>query len=234
MGDRGKKYREKKKTIPANTQVPLEKAIVLAKEGGFAKFDESFDVALRLNVNPKHSDQMVRGTAVLPAGTGKVVRVAVFAKGEKATEAKNAGADIVGDDDLVQKITEGFLDFDKVIATPDLMGKVGKLGKILGRRGLMPNPKLGTVTFEVAGAVKEAKGGRVEFKVEKAGIIHLSVGKKSFTADQLRDNVLSLFETILKVKPASVKGVYVKSFGLSTTMGPGVRVDVNELMGRYK
>jgi large subunit ribosomal protein L1 len=177
---------------------------------------------------------MVRGTAVLPAGTGKVVRVAVFAKGEKATEAKNAGADIVGDDDLVAKISEGFLDFDKVIATPDLMGKVGKLGKILGRRGLMPNPKLGTVTFEVGAAVKEAKGGRVEFKVEKAGIVHLSVGKKSFTAEQLRDNVLSLFETILKMRPASVKGSYVKSFGLSTTMGPGVRVDVNELMGRYK
>ena len=234
MGNRGKQYREKKKVITANTQFQLEKAIELAKNAGFAKFDESFDVALRLNVNPKYSDQMVRGTAVLPAGTGKVVRVAVFAKGEKATEAKNAGADIVGDDDLVAKISEGFLDFDKVIATPDLMGKVGKLGKILGRRGLMPNPKLGTVTFEVGAAVKEAKGGRVEFKVEKAGIVHLSVGKKSFTAEQLRDNVLSLFETILKMRPASVKGSYVKSFGLSTTMGPGVRVDVNELMGRYK
>ena len=234
MGERGKKYKEKKKAIPANSLFPIEKAIALAKEGGFAKFDESFDVALRLNVNPKHSDQMVRGTAVLPAGTGKLVRVAVFAKGEKATEAKNAGAEIVGDDDLIAKVQEGFLEFDKVISTPDLMGKVGKLGKILGRRGLMPNPKLGTVTFEVGGAVKEAKGGRVEFKVEKSGIIHLSVGKKSFTADQLRDNLLSLFEIILKVKPASVKGVYVKSFGLSTTMGPGVRVDVNELMGRYK
>jgi large subunit ribosomal protein L1 len=234
VGNRGKQYREKKKVITANTQFQLEKAIELAKNAGFAKFDESFDVALRLNVNPKYSDQMVRGTAVLPAGTGKVVRVAVFAKGEKATEAKNAGADIVGDDDLVAKISEGFLDFDKVIATPDLMGKVGKLGKILGRRGLMPNPKLGTVTFEVGAAVKEAKGGRVEFKVEKAGIVHLSVGKKSFTAEQLRDNVLSLFETILKMRPASVKGSYVKSFGLSTTMGPGVRVDVNELMGRYK
>jgi len=177
---------------------------------------------------------MVRGAVVLPHGTGKKVKVAVFAKGEKIQEAKNAGADYEGAEDLIEQVTGGLEDFDKAIATPDMMAKVGKLGKILGRRGIMPNPKLGTVTFDVASAVKEAKGGRIEFKVEKAGIVHAMVGKKSFTAEQLAANVLTLIETIVKLRPPTVKGSYIKSIGVSTTMGPGARVDLNELLARFK
>lgn len=234
MPKHGKKYNAARATVERNKLYPVEEAISLAKAAGPAKFNESFDVAVRLNVNPKYSEQMVRGTCILPAGTGKEVRVLVFAKGDKANEATAAGADFVGAEDLIEKIEGGFLDFDKAIATPDMMGKVGKLGKILGRRGLMPNPKLGTVTLDVTGAVRESKAGRIEFRVEKAGIVHASVGKKEFTAEQLKDNVLSLVEALVKLRPATVKGVYVKSVGVSTTMGPGAKVDVNDLLARCR
>ena len=234
MAQHGKKYNAARATIDRNKLYTLEEAIKLARDGGSAKFNESFDVAVRLNVNPKYNDQMVRGTVVLPAGTGKVVRVAVFAKGDKANEALAAGADFVGAEDLIEKIEGGFLDFDKAVATPDMMGKVGKLGKILGRKGLMPNPKLGTVTLDVAGAIRESKAGRIEFRVEKAGIVHASIGKKNFTPEQLRDNATALVEALVKVRPASVKGVYVKSVGVSTTMGPGAKIDVNELLARFR
>lgn len=234
MAHEGKQYKKGRAAISREQLYPLEEAVKLARNAGYAKFDESFDVAIRLNVNPKHSDQMVRGAVVLPHGTGKKVKVAVFAKGEKIQEAKNAGADYEGAEDLIEQVTGGLEDFDKAIATPDMMAKVGKLGKILGRRGIMPNPKLGTVTFDVASAVKEAKGGRIEFKVEKAGIVHAMVGKKSFTAEQLAANVLTLIETIVKLRPPTVKGSYIKSIGVSTTMGPGARVDLNELLARFK
>ena len=189
------------------------------------------DLAIRLGVNPKHSDQMVRGTIVLPNGVGKSVKVLVFAKGEKEKEARDAGADIVGAEDLVEKITGGWTDFDKAIATPDMMGTVGKLGKILGPRGLMPNPKVGTVTFDVGRAVKELKAGRVEFKVDKTGIVHTTVGKVSFEPDRLKENVLALMDVIVRAKPASSKGTYLKSIAISTTMGPGIKLDPNELRG---
>lgn len=234
MSRRGKKYNEARGKVERTKLHVLEEALGATKESGFAKFDESVDLALRLGVNPKYSDQMVRGACILPHGTGKPVRVLVFAKGEKVQEAEAAGADLVGDDDLVEKIQGGFLDFDKAIATPDMMAKVGRLGRILGRRGLMPNPKLGTVTFDLTNAVKEAKGGRIEFKVEKAGIIHACVGRKGFTVEQLKENVIALIGTINKLRPASVKGTYMRSLGISTTMGPGVKVDVNELLARFK
>jgi large subunit ribosomal protein L1 len=183
------------------------------------------DAAIRLGVNPAHADQMVRGSVVLPHGLGKTVRILVFAKGEKEKEALEAGADLVGNDDIIEKIKGGWMEFDRVIATPDMMGSVGKIGKILGPRGLMPNPKVGTVTFEVANAVKELKAGKVEFRVEKAGIVHSPVGKVSFGAEKLRENVSALLETIIKLKPASSKGIYIKSISLSSTMGVGVRID---------
>jgi len=234
MAKHGKKYNAARANIDRAKLYPLEDGIKLARDGGTAKFNESFDIAVRLNVNPKYNDQMVRGTVVLPAGTGKEVRVAVFAKGDKANEAIAAGADFVGAEDLIEKVEGGFLDFDKAIATPDMMGKVGKLGKILGRKGLMPNPKLGTVTIDVAGAVRESKAGRIEFRVEKAGVVHASIGKKAFTPEQLRDNALALVEALVKARPASVKGTYVKSVGVSTTMGPGAKIDVNELLARFR
>jgi len=234
VAKRGKKYAEGRAKVDRSQTLPLSESVALAKEVSFATFDESVDVALKLGVNPKYSDQMVRGACILPHGTGKPVRVLVFAKGEKATEAQEAGADIVGAEDLVKQIQEGFLDFDKTVATPDMMSKVGRLGKILGRRGLMPNPKLGTVTFDVANAVTEAKGGRIEFKVEKAGIIHACVGRKSFSEEQLRENIMSLVDTVLKLRPPSVKGAYIRSLGLSTTMGAGVKVDVNDLLASFK
>ncbi|MDD5343862.1 MAG: 50S ribosomal protein L1, partial [Smithella sp.] len=190
-----------------------------------AKFDETVDAAIRLGVNPAHADQMVRGSVVLPNGLGKTVRVLVFAKGEKEKEALEAGADLVGNDDILEKIKGGWMEFDRVIATPDMMGSVGKIGKILGPRGLMPNPKVGTVTFEVANAVKELKAGKVEFRVEKAGIVHSPVGKVSFGAEKLRENVSALLETIIKLKPASSKGTYIKSISISSTMGVGVKID---------
>ncbi len=209
--------REKRYTVP--------EACALVKDAAFAKFDESVDLAVRLGVNPKHADQMVRGALVLPHGVGKKVRVLVFAKGDKANEATAAGADFVGADDMVAKVTEGFLDFDTVIATPDMMGAVGRLGRVLGPRGLMPNPKVGTVTFDVNKAVREAKSGKIEFRVEKAGIVHAPVGKKSFSADQLSENTRALLAALMKAKPGTAKGIYMRSITLSTTMGPGVKID---------
>ena len=203
----------------------LVEAVSLLKELAFANFDESVDVAVRLGVDPKHADQMVRGAVVLPHGTGKTNRVLVFAKGEKVSEAEQAGADYVGGDDYVAKITEGWLDFDTVIATPDMMGQVGRLGRVLGPRGLMPNPKVGTVTFDVGKAVREAKAGKVEFRAEKAGIVHAQVGKRSFGNDELAGNVRSLVNALVKAKPAAAKGTYLRSITLSSTMGPGIKVD---------
>jgi large subunit ribosomal protein L1 len=229
MNRRGKKYEEAKKRVDRNKRYDLEGGIQILKETARAKFDESVDMAIRLGVNPKHSDQMVRGTVALPHGLGKSVRVLVFAKGEKEKEARDAGADFVGADDLLEKITGGWTDFDKAIATPDMMGTVGKLGKILGPRGLMPNPKVGTVTFDVGRAVKELKAGRVEFKVEKTGIVHTAVGKASFDPQQLKENVLALMEVIIRAKPASSKGTYLKTVAISTTMGPGIKLDPNDL-----
>ncbi|MCX5916547.1 MAG: 50S ribosomal protein L1 [Deltaproteobacteria bacterium] len=229
MSSRGKKYEEARKSVDRNKRYDLEMGIQILKDTAKAKFDESVDMAIRLGVNPKHSDQMVRGTVALPHGVGKKVRVLVFAKGEKEKEARDAGADFVGADDLAEKITGGWTDFDKAIATPDMMGTVGKLGKILGPRGLMPNPKVGTVTFEVGRAVKELKAGRVEFKVEKTGIVHTTVGKASFAPEKLKENVLALMDVIIRAKPASSKGTYLKSVAISTTMGPGIKLDPNDL-----
>src|SRR5690242_9298758 len=211
--------------VDRNAKVTLEEACALVKKAAFAKFNESVDLAVRLGVNPKHADQMVRGAVVLPHGTGKVVRVLAFAKGDKANEATAAGADFVGADDMVAKVNEGWLDFDTVIATPDMMGQVGRLGRVLGPRGLMPNPKVGTVTFEVGKAVREAKAGKVEFRVEKAGIVHARVGKKEFTADQLTENVRAIMAALLKARPSTAKGIYMRSIVLSTTMGVGVKID---------
>jgi large subunit ribosomal protein L1 len=229
MSTRGKKYEEARKRVDRNKRYALEMGIQILKDTAKAKFDESVDMAIRLGVNPKHSDQMVRGTVALPHGVGKAVRVLVFAKGEKEKEARDAGADFVGAEDLVEKITGGWTDFDKAIATPDMMGTVGRLGKILGPRGLMPNPKVGTVTFEVGRAVKELKAGRVEFKVEKTGIVHTTVGKASFAPEKLKENVLALMDVIIRAKPASSKGTYLKSIAISTTMGPGIKLDPNDL-----
>jgi large subunit ribosomal protein L1 len=229
MSTRGKKYAEARKKVDQTKRYDLDGGIQLLKETGQAKFDESVDMAIRLGVNPKHSDQMVRGTVALPHGVGKSVRVLVFAKGEKEKEAKDAGADFVGAEDLVEKVTGGWTDFDKAIATPDMMGTVGKLGKILGPRGLMPNPKVGTVTFDVGRAVRELKAGRVEFKVDKTGIVHTTVGKISFPAEKLKDNVMALMDVIIRAKPASSKGTYMKSIAISTTMGPGIKLDPNDL-----
>jgi large subunit ribosomal protein L1 len=203
----------------------LREAIELLKGTPSAKFDESVDVAVNLGVDPKHADQMVRGGIVLPHGTGKTVRIVVFAKGEKEKEAQGAGADHVGAEDLAKRVQEGWLDFDRVIATPDMMGVVGRLGKVLGPRGLMPNPKLGTVTMDVARAVAEQKSGKVEYRVEKAGIVHTSIGKKSFSVDQLLENATALIEALVRAKPASSKGTYLKKISISTTMGPGLRID---------
>jgi large subunit ribosomal protein L1 len=225
MAKRGKKYLEAAKKIEAGKRYPVDEATELVVAAARAKFDETVAAAVRLGVNPAHADQMVRGSVVLPNGLGKSVRVLVFAKGEKEKEALEAGADVVGSDDVVEKIRGGWLEFDRVIATPDMMGSVGKLGKILGPRGLMPNPKVGTVTFDVARTVKELKAGKVEFRVEKAGIVHCPIGKASFGAEKLKENFLALVEMIIKLKPASSKGIYIRSVSLSTVMGPGVKVD---------
>lgn len=211
----------------------LREAVEVVKKAAYAKFDESVDLALRLGIDPKRSDQMVRGTTALPHGTGKKVRVLVFAKGEKEQEARQAGADYVGSDDLMEKIKGGWMDFDYAIATPDLMASVGKLGKQLGPRGLMPNPKTGTVTFEVGKAVNEIRKGRVEFKVEKAGIVQVPVGKVSFDPAQLYDNAAAIIESVIKAKPVSCKGRYLKSVTISSTMGPGVKLDAIALMKQW-
>lgn len=204
---------------------PLEEAVKLVKNGATAKFDETVEVAMRLGVDPKHADQMVRGVVSLPHGTGKTVRVAVFAKADKADEAKKAGADLVGAEDLAEKIQNGEINFDRCIATPDMMGVVGRLGKVLGPKGLMPNPKLGTVTMDVTKAVTDAKGGQVEFRAEKHGIIHAGVGKASFTEQQIKENVEAFLSAIVKAKPTGVKGKYLKGIAISSTMGPGVKID---------
>ncbi len=234
MAKSGKKYVEVKKKIDPQKKYTVEDAENLVLESAYAKFDESVDVALRLGVDPRHADQMVRGSIVLPHGTGKTTRVLVFAKGEKEKEAIEAGADYAGAEDLAEKIQGGWLDFDKVIATPDTMGTVGKLGKILGPRGLMPNPKVGTVTFDVSKAVAEMKAGRVDFRVDKVGIVHCSIGKVSFGREKIIDNVKALLEMIMKLKPSSSKGTYLKSFTVSSTMGPGVKVDTVEVPSLLK
>ncbi len=220
----GKKMREASGKVGPRTYT-LREASALVKSAAYAKFDESVDLALRLGVDPKRADQMVRGTTLLPHGTGKQVRVAVFAKGEKEQEARQAGADYVGADDLIEKIKGGWMAFDQAIATPDLMGAVGKLGKILGPRGLMPNPKTGTVTFEVARALSEIRKGRVEYRVEKAGIVHVPIGKASFDAERLYENAHAVIEAVLRARPASCKGRYLRSATLSSTMGPGIQLD---------
>ena len=221
----GKKYTKAKEVVGTEPAQSLEDAVSRVKKAAYAKFDETVELAMRLGVNPKHADQMVRGTVVLPHGLGVSRKVLVIASGEKVKEAQDAGADLVGGEEMVDQIQKGFMDFDAVVATPDMMRSVGKLGKILGPRGLMPNPKTGTVTFEIARAVKEIKAGKVEFRVDKTAIVHAPVGKVSFSEERLLENLRTLVDTILKAKPASAKGKYVKSFAISSTMGPGVRID---------
>jgi large subunit ribosomal protein L1 len=222
----GKKREAAFKRVDRKTFYKVQEAFKLLKGCKTTKFDESVDVAIRLGVDPRHADQMVRGAVLMPNGTGKTVRIAVFAKGAKAEEAKAAGADIVGADDLHDQIAGGFMDFDKVIATPDMMGVVGKLGRVLGPRGLMPNPKVGSVTMDVTKAIKESKAGKVEYKVEKAGIVHGGIGKVSMESEKLAENFQALFDNILRQKPTTAKGVYIRSITVSSTMGPGVKVDV--------
>ena len=225
MPKRGKKYIESQKTISTGLSNGFDEAVKMAVELSFVKFDETVDVAVRLGVDPRHADQMVRGSVILPNGTGKEVKILVFAKGEKETEALDAGADFVGNDDLVEKIKGGWFGFDKAIATPDMMGTVGKIGRLLGPRGLMPNAKTGTVTFEIARAVDELKSGKIDFRVEKAGIVHASIGKVSFGVEKIIQNIAAFLETILRLKPASSKGTYLRGISLSTTMGPGIKID---------
>jgi large subunit ribosomal protein L1 len=225
MGTMGKKYRDAKNKIDRTKRYTLEEALQLLPQTSYARFDEAIDVAIRLGVDIKKSEQMVRGTVILPHGTGKKVKILVFAQGEKEKEAREAGSDFVGGEDLVEKILQGWLEFDKAIATPDMMKVVSKLGKVLGPRGLMPNPKVGTVTFEVGKAVQDLKSGKVEFKADKAGNLHISVGKVSFGQEKLRENILTLLDAVIKAKPASSKGTYVKGLAISTTMGPGIKVD---------
>jgi len=223
---RSKRMKQAVETVEATRSYALREAVDLIKNAPATKFDESVDLAVNLGVDPKHADQMVRGGIVLPHGTGKTVRILVFAKGDKEKEAREAGADHVGGEELAKKITdENWLEFDRVIATPDMMGIVGRLGRVLGPRGLMPNPKLGTVTMNVAQAVAEQKGGKVEYRVEKAGIVHVSVGKKSFSAEQLVDNATALIDALVRAKPSAAKGTYLKKITITTTMGPGVRID---------
>ena len=222
----GKKYKAAVALVDGTKQYSLEEAVGLARKTARTTFDETVDLAINLGVDPKQADQMVRGTVVLPHGTGKIVKILVFAKGEKEKEARDAGADYVGSEDLAEKIQkEGWTDFDTVVATPDIMGLVGRLGKVLGPRGLMPNPKTGTVTFDVARAIKEIRAGKVEYRVEKAGIVHVLVGKASFDENKLVDNAKAVLESILKAKPSSSKGKYLKAVTISTTMGPGIKLD---------
>lgn len=225
MPKTGKKHKEATSKIDKNKKYDFTEALQLALDSSYARFDESIDVAVQLGVDPRHADQMVRGTVILPNGTGKTVRVLVFARGEKEKEAQDAGADFVGNDELIEKIKGGWLDFDKAVATPDMMGAVGKIGKILGPRGLMPNAKTGTVTFDIARAVSDLKAGKIDFRVEKAGIVHTSIGKVSFGVEKLYQNLAAFFETIIRLKPTSSKGTYLKGIAVSATMGPGIKVD---------
>jgi large subunit ribosomal protein L1 len=225
MAQRGKKYSQAKAGFDRNKRYDLAEGVRLVAESSYTRFDESVEVAIRLAVDPRKADQMVRGTVLLPHGTGKTIRVLAFAKGQKEKEAIDAGADYAGGDELIEKISAGWLGFDRAIATPDMMSSVGKLGKILGPRGLMPNPKVGTVTFDIERTVKEIKSGKVEFKVEKAGIVHVAVGKVSFGVEKLLENIRAVLEVIIRAKPSTSKGVYLKSVALATTMGPGVKID---------
>jgi large subunit ribosomal protein L1 len=224
MATKGKRYQEAKKKLQAGRLYDLAEAISLIKEMAFAKFDETVELAVRLGVDPRHADQMVRGAVSLPHGTGRTVRVVAFAKGERAREAEEAGADVVGDEELVARVQGGWLDFDVAVATPDMMGAVGRLGKILGPRGLMPNPKSGTVTMEIGQAVREIKAGKIEFRTEKTGIVHVPIGRVSFTGEQLAENARAVLEALIRAKPAAAKGTYVRSVHLASTMGPGVPV----------
>jgi large subunit ribosomal protein L1 len=225
MAKRGKKYTDSKEKINTGAADGFEVAVQKTIDSSFVKFDESVDVAVRLGVDPRHADQMVRGSVILPNGTGKEVKILVFAKGEKEKEALDAGADFAGSDEFIEKIKGGWFGFDKAVATPDMMGTVGKIGKLLGPRGLMPNAKTGTVTFDIARAVDELKAGKIDFRVEKAGIVHVPVGRVSFGVEKIIQNITAFLETILRLKPASSKGTYLKGIALSTTMGPGIRVD---------
>jgi large subunit ribosomal protein L1 len=228
MEKASKRYAEATKKVDKTKLYSSEEAIKLAKEIKSAKFDETVDLAFRLGVDPRHADQMIRGALALPAGTGKTVRVVAITSGSKVDEATAAGADFAGGEDIINKIAGGWLDFDRVIASPDMMSKLGKVARLLGPRGLMPNPKLGTVTTDVAGAVKEQKAGKVEYRTEKTGIIHVPIGKSSFTLEQLKQNYAAIVGAIVKAKPASAKGTYIKSLTLSTTMGPGIKIDTAE------
>lgn len=227
MPKRGKKYSASIKNVDSLKRHDVAEAVETAIKSSYAKFDETIDMAVRLGVDPRHADQMVRGTVILPNGLGKEVKVLVFAKGEKETEAKEAGADFVGNDDLVKKIQDGWFGFDKAVATPDMMGTVGKIGKLLGPRGLMPNAKTGTVTADVEKAVSDLKAGKIDFRVEKAGIVHAPMGKVSFGVEKIVQNMAAFLETILRLKPASSKGTYLKAIAISTTMGPGIKIDPN-------
>ncbi len=229
MVKRGKKYRKAKELVDTTKKYTLDEAIEKVLATHYANFDESVDIAINLGVDPRKADQNIRGSVVLPHGTGKTARVLAFAKGEKAKEAQEAGADYVGAEELIEKIQkEGWLDFDKVVATPDMMGQVGKIGRILGPRGLMPNAKTGTVTFDIGKAVKDIKGGKVDFRVDRAGVVHMPIGRVSFGPEKLKENFAAVAETILRMKPASAKGTYVKGVALSTTMGPGIKLDPSE------
>ncbi|QCQ21066.1 50S ribosomal protein L1 [Desulfoglaeba alkanexedens] len=225
MAKRGKKYQAARALVDRSRRYSFEEGLELALKCCYARFDETVDIAVKLGVDPRHADQMVRGTVVLPNGLGKEVRVVVFAKGEKVKEALDAGADEAGGEELIEKIKEGWLEFDKAVATPDMMGQVGKIGKILGPRGLMPNAKLGTVTFDVEKVVKEIKAGKVDFKVEKTGIVHAPMGKASFGQEKLLQNVATFIDVLIRMKPAAAKGTYVRGIAVSTTMGPGVPID---------
>jgi large subunit ribosomal protein L1 len=228
MPKRGKNYLGATKNLSGERQ-SMADALKTAIDASFAKFDETIDLAVRLGVDPRHADQMIRGSVILPNGLGKTVTVLVFAKGEKETEAQEAGADFVGNDELIEKIKGGWFGFDKAVATPDIMGSVGKIGKLLGPRGLMPNAKTGTVTFDVARAIQELKAGKIEFRVEKAGIVHAPMGKVSFGVDKILQNVNAFLETIVRLKPASSKGTYLKGIAVSTTMGPGIKIDISSI-----
>jgi large subunit ribosomal protein L1 len=229
MSQISRKQKEARAKVDRTIAYSLQNAIDVVKSAAYCKFDETVDLVVRLGVDPRHADQMVRGAVVLPNGLGKDVRVLVFAKGEKEKEARDAGADYIGAEDLVAKIQEGWFDFDMAIATPDMMGVVGKIGKLLGPRGLMPNPKVGTVTFDIERSVKECKSGKVEYRVEKAGIVHAPVGKLSFDTDKLKENILALVEALVKAKPSAAKGTYIKKISLSSTMGPGIALDVADV-----
>lgn len=234
MPKRGKKYLETLQKLDKSNRYSFFDAVKMAVEASFVRFDETVDLAVRLNVDPRHADQMIRGSVVLPNGLGKEIKVLVFAKGEKEKEASTAGADFVGNDDLVEKIKGGWFGFDKAVATPDVMGSVGKIGRLLGPRGLMPNAKTGTVTFEVARAVEELKSGKIDFRVEKAGIVHAPMGKVSFGVEKLIENISAFMETLIRLKPPASKGAYLKGIVLSTTMGPGIKIDsafVKDLIG---